>query len=164
MRDITKQQIKKIRTMASIIWGDDDLYHDWLFESFKVASTKDLNFSEASEAIRILSHDNKLFNHNPPFEKKGKKYTWISRAQAERIAILEVILGWNDASTRLTGFIRRQIGDDVAVMDMSSKEARKVIIGMQRIVAPKSEDFKCINNASNDDLYDTYINIKCGKK
>lgn len=155
MRRITKKQIIAIRTMASKKFSDEE-YHDWLWWNFKKESTKDLSYSEAESARKLLY---KPFNHTP-FDRV-RSYTAISKAQAERIAILEVILEWHEDQSRLAGFVKKQTGKDVDVMKLSKKEAQKVITGMQRIVAPESDDYKKLNNTKNSNLYDCYIDIKC---
>jgi len=51
---INPGQIKKIHTIKSALSLDDDTYRELLFNSFRVVSSKQLNFSQAEDLIREM--------------------------------------------------------------------------------------------------------------
>jgi len=82
----------------------------------------------------------------------------ITPGQAERIAILEGLLGWN--SVRTTGFIKRMTRENKAVQMLMNYQASKIIVGMQRIlseliatsIGDKKEAYKMLNEMTNNQL------------
>jgi len=145
MRAITKPQIKKIRTMASHIFGDDEDYHNWLIENFGKKSTKKLNIHEASEAFRLLDGDT-----------SGYDGRLLSKAQGERIALLQDMMDWD--SEHLVGFVDRQVKGGKKISQLYKHEARKVIIGLQRVISKGSKDvYDWINRMNNKQLGDFQI-------
>ena len=137
--------------MASKIW-DDDMYHYWLEEHFSKVSTKDLSFDQANRAKKMLW---KIVNG-----ESTRDFYRISKSQAVRIATLEYILNWQDDKSRLAGFCKKQTGKDMDILKYDKNEANKIIVGLQRIIAPKACDYQKLNKAGNSKLYDCYLDIK----
>ena len=139
MTDITKDQIRAIRTIASRMFPDDDAYHNWLMNNYHVASTKDLSKQMASQIIEMLGDPT---HTKISEESKGRYYgggnpgsnrDHLTQAQADEIARLEDALGWTENPKRLRGFIVRQIGKHCTVEMLMNYEARKVISGMKKM-------------------------------
>lgn len=75
----------------------------------------------------------------------------LTQPQAERIAILGELLGWNSVS--LHKFINRQLKKNAGVEMLMNYEARKIIIGMQRILAGNNKAiYKKLNSMNNEKL------------
>jgi len=151
MKNINKKQVKKIRTVASKVFADDGEYHEWLKSNYGIKSTLDLGFYEAIEAINLLEGDTSFVAR----QRKNDPNKWrISKSQALRISVLEDLLGWANEPARLLKFIDRQVkhpGKNIT--DLSKQEARKVIIGMQRILSRGSQDvYDWINKMNNGEL------------
>jgi len=144
MKKINKNQVKKLRTVASKIFEDDQEYHDWLKTNYKVKSTLGLGFYEAIEAINLLEG-------NTTFVARNYR---ISRKQGLRISILENLLGWDNEPQRLLKFVDRQVKTPGKNIDQIRKdEAGKVIIGLQRILSRGSQDvYDWLNKMTNDEL------------
>lgn len=134
---ITKDQTRKLRTVASKHFGDCDCrrptgsgdgyvcdYHRWLNEEFSVASTLALTFYQAGRAIDLLDGQKTSTPKAPKVapDEADNAPAWRGRydvpgtpgmvtpAQANAIARLEDALGWTGQPDRLQGMIRRQLG------------------------------------------------------
>jgi len=149
-RPIHYKQISALRTAASKAFkGNNDDYYAWLSDTYRVNSTKSLNFVQASEAITLLR---KLCDYKDELRrysgsgKKGRAGSHLTQAQANKIDTLEILLGWHDDRARLLAFIKRQTGQNSAVQMLLNYQASKVIIGMQRILADGNKDvYKFLN-------------------
>ena len=148
-QQVTKDQIRAIRSMASYIYQDDDDYRALLDQFFPTKewsdadrpSTKDLTRHEAHLLISALGTKKE---HQQPWKGRytgdgkrgyGKRCT---QAQADEIARLEYKLGWMSDPRRLVGFIRRQISRRKVVEKLSKREATKVITGLRKLLADES--------------------------
>lgn len=155
---IDSRQIRRLRTAASKRWGactcDAETgevcsYHEWLRDVFGVASTKALTSEQAERAIGALSPrtyvgkdgKRKTAKKRPPqpwkgrYVGKGKKgdHGWLTQGQADEIARLEHVLGW-DEPERVEGFIHKQTRMKKSVSMLSVREATKVITGLRRLL------------------------------
>jgi len=156
---ISKNQIKAVRTLASKAFPDDETFRTAL-SGYGAEHTGELSYFDARDFITKLSA---IVNKNPKeaekFTKKKKYYGTGERGrqrhltplQAERILLLEELLGWNEVRTR--GFIKKQINKDTAVQMLMNYEAVKVIVGMQRIFSGGNKDrYKEINEMTLSQL------------
>jgi hypothetical protein len=143
MSDINKDQLKRLWANGRGVFGDEESFRDWLEESFGKRSTRALTKVQAMEAISMLE------TGAMPDKKYYPKKKEISRAQMERIALLEDLLGWSD--DRLFGFIKKQVKKG-NISDLTIGEGRKVIIGMQKILSGNKTVYKYINSLKNSDL------------
>lgn len=150
MKRINKAQVKKIRTVASRVFADDAEYHDWLKLNYGIKSTLDLGYYEAIEAINLLEGNTSFVARR----RKNRVDFRISRPQAIRISILEKLLGWEADPARLIKFVDRQVKEPGRnIEDLTKSEARKVIIGLQRILSRNSRDvYDWLNGMRNEDL------------
>lgn len=149
----TAGQIKTIQTLRRKQFGNDEQdYRDWLMANFDVHSTKQLNKSNASEAIQILiggDISNKRGKYIGSGEVGSQRH--LTQAQANRIAILENLLGWSESGT--LKFIERQIGRPKAVDWLMNFEAGKVIVGMTRVLSNGDQDkYLQLNQMPNQTL------------
>jgi len=152
-KPITPPQIKALRAAAQKWFPDLDTYRAFLYETYRVNSTKELSSMQASDAIAYLRK--KLFYKEKEVRPNGGRTSgalFISAPQILRIRCLEILLGWNADARRLDGFITRQTKKQTAVHMLQSWEAKKVITGMTRILADGREDiFRMINSAKFGD-------------
>jgi len=75
----------------------------------------------------------------------------ITPAQADRIDILQELLGWSDKG--LLSFIQRQTSKNQAVDWLTGVQAGKVIVGMQRVLSGGDQAlYKAINDMTNSQL------------
>lgn len=149
MSAITKAQVKKLRTVASKVFETDEDYRDAL-RFYGCDSTVLLTKDQASDFISRLEGKQPPKRSYKGTGKRGRQQH-LTPAQAERIEILESLLGWN--RTRTNGFIKRQVRHFKAVEMLMNYEAVKVITGMQRIIANGDKDvYRTINRSSNMDL------------
>jgi len=134
-RKITKSQVRALRTAASKVFPNDELYHDWLMNNFKVESTLELSNTQARRAIDLLAKETGFKSKRNYYGSgiKGQKAGPLTENQAKKIGALERLLGWERKQT--LGFIRRQTGKLCDVQMLRNYEAQKVIVGMQRIAA-----------------------------
>lgn len=138
-----KEQLKRLWANGRVVFGDEGEFRDWLEANFGKRSTRALSKTQAMEAISLLE------TGAMPDKKYYPKKKDISRAQMERIAILEKLLGWND--DRLFGFIKKQVKKG-NISDLTIGEGRKVIIGMQKILAGNKTAYKYINSLKNHEM------------
>jgi hypothetical protein len=171
-RGVTKAQVKTIHTLVSRLRVDDDTYRGML-SGYGVESCKDLMKWQAGELITALSNLGKQQGIKPAPVKKvygtGErgKNKHLTDDQAIRIVILARLLGWmpnQDINTplhpsqegnynRLTGFIRRQVGELKAVQMVTNEQASKVIVGMQRVLASKMAGKFLLNDVRKHEIY-----------
>lgn len=137
---ITKAQIKAIHTAKAQIFQTEEDYRDWLFKNFGVVSSRDLSYSQAREAVGLLMRFT-------GYDKTNKRASYrITKAQLNRIKSLEIIAGWNDNPQRLLGFIEKQTGKQTTPEMLTKAEAKKIIIGLLRILSNGNKDlFKMLN-------------------
>jgi hypothetical protein len=159
--EITKNQIKAVRTLASRIFPSDDDYRSML-ATMNVTSTKDLSFAQAKILIGKLAEIAKKKNCHSRMPLSGiqKKYygtgkcgqqRHLTAAQAERIEILVEALSWNDA--RLRGFLKRQLNKNTAIQMLMNYEAVKVIVGLEKILSDGNREYYLkINKLNNEQL------------
>ncbi len=160
-KKISKGQIKKLRTLASMQM-DDEAYHDWLFDVFHKESTKDLSSWEAHQAIRCLETGTmpkrKSDTPRAPLYRgdnsRGGSYRGesLSKGQLVRIALLQMYLEWDDEA--LFKFIGKQIKrDNGQPTGLKKAEAVKVVVGLQRVLADSNKKlYAWINKMSNKEL------------
>lgn len=75
----------------------------------------------------------------------------LSQAQANRIAALEGLLGWDTNRTR--GMIKRTVGQEKAVEWLMKYEASKLIMALQAIAAEQlNMDVKALNNTTTSGI------------
>lgn len=96
-------------------------FRDWLESRFGERSTRALTIGQADEAIGAMKS----------ILANGKPH--VSYGQKQKMKALAALLGWN--RKRLWGFIRKQTGQSKSEDMLLKKEATKVIIGLQRIIA-----------------------------
>lgn len=152
-KKISKGQIKKLRTLASMQM-DDEAYHDWLFDVFQKESTKDMSSWEAHQAIRCLETGSMPKKSNTP-PAPLYRGDIVSKGQLVRIALLQRYLEWNDET--LFEFVGKQTGKQTGgaacVTDLKKSEAVKVIIGLQQVLADSNDKlYAWINKMSNKEL------------
>jgi len=171
---ISTKQIMAIKTLQSKLQMNDDGYHAALWEFAEAGSCTELSKSQATKFISDLS--NKL-NKTAPYSStpqspaspggapsrytgngKNGRSKHLTPARANRIEILEDLLGWT-GEEKLTKFIKRQVARLrpenilVHVNMLSNKEASKVIIGMQRVFCDDRKlDYEKINMLGNKQL------------
>jgi hypothetical protein len=163
----TLRQIKKIHTLKSKLSLSDEDYRQNL-SVFSAETSKELSTDQASLFISNLE---KTLNKINPLPKttaepglqrpgsankyygKGRRGMQIhlTELQAQRINILQDLLGWNE--TRTTGFIKHQLNLNKAVQMLTNFEASKIIVGMQRILSNGDKNlYKRINCMKNSEL------------
>ena len=142
-RESTKGQRKAIHAAAAITFGSDDDYREWLHNNFGVHSCTNLSFSEAHQAIQILAA---FTGHKSDYKHQPRQGSRVSGAQITKIKALEILLDWKENPARLDGCINRQTGKTAALEMLNKSEAKKIIIGMQRIASGKSKEvYKALN-------------------
>lgn len=152
-RRISKAQIKAVKTLANQVYHTNEDYKEAL-DSYGVDTCVNLSSSQASQFISKMSQS---INQK---EKVKKTYfgagsrglqRHLTPEQAERIGILEELLGWNNIRT--VNFIKRQTGKNKAVNMLANYEAVKVIVGMQRIASGGDKElYAKINKMNNAQL------------
>lgn len=155
----TKKQITVIKALSSKIYDDDKDYR-FALSGYGVDSCKKLSITQASDFISKLSLHNSSKTQQPAvltptagtavYKGTGKRgrQRHLTAAQAERISILEKLLGWD--KNRTIGFIKKQTNKNKSVEMLMNYEAGKVIVGMQMIlVNSDKEKYKTINAVSN---------------
>src|ERR1035437_8076532 len=133
---ISKGQIKAIQTLKHKLGLADDTYKSML-GGYGHESCTEFSNGEAGDLIRKLSSLLPMDN----WRESGKSYgtgerggqRHLTQLQAERIDMLEKLLGWQRSST--VAFVIRQLGAIKGVAMLMNYEAVKVIIGMQRVLA-----------------------------
>ena len=168
--EVTKRQIKALQTASGKIFSSDTERRDWLEENYGVRSFKDLDAVKAGELIKKLdkrkpgTHTNTSKGGGcpssaPSYAGKGKRgqQKHLTEAQAERIRLMEYLLGWD--KNRTCGFIYKQINRNKVVNVFKSVEmlmnyeAVKVIVGMEKIGCGKlGLDYETLNKMTNADL------------
>jgi len=162
---ISSDQVKTIRGMESQVFDDDPQYRDFLRATFPEKdwsdpdrpSTLDLTQKEAHRAIQSLQEAQGNGTPAPPdrptpppqadkpWEGRYKGHPnkhqagQLTQEQADEIARLEYQLGWASTPQRIGRFIKRQIGREMAVTDLSKREATKVITGLRRVKEGQSD-------------------------
>ncbi len=168
--DITKKQIKAIKTISKIVFSNDDEYRAAL-SGYGVKSCTEMTFTQAGVLINDLTNlaDSKTHSGRvrpssagvpSPSVQKQKKYygsgkrgykRHLTKLQAERIKILEGLLKWNKDTT--VKFIGKQTKNLSSVEMLMNWQAVKVIIGMQRILSINSKiEYSVINDTKNYNL------------
>jgi len=159
-------QVRAIRTLASKIFADDNEYHDSLEQNFGVRSCKSLTIAQASSFVKNLSSHlsgtglSSSGSVHPRASGTFNKYTGrgvkgrqkhLTAYQAERIELLEKLLGWKSENT--TVFVSRQVKLLKGVEMLMNWEAVKVIVGMQKILSSNLKtEYAVINAARNSEL------------
>lgn len=159
MADITKAQIKTIRGMESRVFEDDAQYRNFLYATFpekewsdpERPSTLDLTQKEAHRAIQALKEAQGNGTPTPPdrptpppqadkpweghYKGHPNKHQagTLTQEQADEIARLEWDLGWFSDPQRMRAFIKRQLGRQMIVTDLSKREATTVITGLRKV-------------------------------
>ena len=162
---ITKGQVKAIKTAQKHVFKSDEDYRFTLSQNFGVNSCTALTYYQAQDLIKRLA---KLTNYNTNsgsgrptsagvsssnYRGRGKRGTQkhLTQLQADRITLMEKLLGWKPEST--TKFIKRQTGNLTGVQMLMNWQAVKVIVGMQRILSENlGVDYSSINKADNETL------------
>lgn len=150
----TKKQVSAFKTLISKL-GIDEETEDRMIASYGVDSCKKLNVYQISELIKKLSSE---CPNNPPKKKtaatgKGErgKMNHLTQAQADRIMILQKLLGWHPAG--LGSFIHRQTQKLKGVEMLMNFEAKDVIVGMQRVYSDGNKNkYLELNAMSNSQL------------
>lgn len=183
-RKVTAGQIKKIHTVKSIlmkkgIMSEDD--HRSALAGYGVESSKDLSYFQAHnymESLEKLIPETERLTHKngtagtqsrptrrKRYEGKGERgrQRHLTPLQAERIRILEDLLGWNSVSVQR--FIYKQIGKLKGVEMLMNYEAGKVIVGMQRVLAFNTKvEYGKLNNCINGRLKEFVTESKVTNK
>jgi len=148
----TWKQIKKIHAAVRDLGMSREDYENNLRE-YGVGHSNDPNFTNemASDFIKKLNRcaltgsskgADKQQSALPPSKYRGtgkQGYNLhITQPRADRIGILEDLLGWNEKRTQ--GFIFKQTGFNKSVEMLTSHEGSKVIIGMTRFYANGNHD------------------------
>ncbi|PAF47729.1 hypothetical protein BKH46_02515 [Helicobacter sp. 12S02634-8] len=130
-------------------------WEDWLILRYSEKTSANLSLSELQEILLIFNgkkrdRDFAVLDPNRKFFLKDA----ISFAQKQKIQRLQEELGWSDED--LSRFIQKQIKSIKKILDLSSKEASKVITGLDRTLNYKlkqlksselySRAFKAVNN------------------
>lgn len=180
---ISKGQIKAIQTLKHKLGLADDTYKSML-AGFGHESCTEFSNGEAGDLIRKLS----ALLPKDNWRESGKSYgtgarggqRHLTQLQAERIDLLEKLLGWQRSST--VAFVIRQLGAIKGVAMLMNYEAVKVVTGMQRVLAfdmmkveenfsgpdrrllqggagiRQKEFYESINNSTNKQLQELYEN------
>lgn len=122
---ITKQQVVQLRTLASKVLLNTDIYRDWLRSNFEVESCKLLTMSEADTAIQLLQNlDNETRADYmiTPKQIRYIKSLWID------IDISQCEAG----DKHLRGFLRNRFGAD-RLEDLTRKQAHGAIAAVLRM-------------------------------
>lgn len=157
MAQITKDQTRKLRTLAAARFGacscprgqtrraGDCDYHDWLEAQFGVQSTLALTTTQAARAIDALEGR----PVRPPRAQRAAsrgRYPvpgtpgMITQAQADALAALEDKLGWPAPypSAQLRAMIGRQLRRPahvhVPVHGLANRQASSVIVALSRLL------------------------------
>lgn len=138
--NIQKRTIKRLRTVASKVFGDDEQYYQFIGTNYQVDSTLDLTEEQAEEAISILDRELKARKRAEHGRRDPKM---ISQNQKEYIEGLFKELGWAEGP-RWWGFIAKQTGKKSTLNMLTRRDASKVIVGLERMVAwePMDEEAK----------------------
>lgn len=160
MADITKQQTKTIRGMESQVFEDDAQYRNFLYATFpekewsdpERPSTLDLTQTEAHRAIQALKEAQGEGVPTPPdaptpppkadkpWEGRYKGHpnphqaSTLTQEQADEIARLEWELDWFSEPRRMRSFIKRQLGTEMKVTELTKREATTVITGLRNVL------------------------------
>ena len=138
---IRKDQIIRLRTVASKLFQDDHQYHGWLGANYDVESTKDLSERQGNLAYHEIDRQLKLSSETegslPGFVgRKG----FITLKQYKYMKAMFDELGW-DTEKRQMGFIRKQLGlpKNVHKLPESLKkdEARKILFPLEKMTDRK---------------------------
>lgn len=134
-----------IHTIRRAMWGDDRTnYESMLNEFYGAGSCKDLFYGEANDMINRL----KAIQEGKPMPPKSRRGVWASMGQIQKIDALAWMLGWEGDEERLNGFIKKQTGRNKNVWMLTSREATKIIIGLQKWIASgDGETYDWLNNA-----------------
>mgnify|MGYP001155424868 CR=1 FL=1 len=157
MSNITKDQIKAYKTLINKLKIDKETELSML-ERYKVNSCK---FLSRSDAIWLIKELSKRVNEPKKNIGKGQRGSQmhLTDLQAERIILLQQLLGYHDAG--LQSFIHRQVGKLKSVSMLMNYEASKVIVGMEKVFAGKNRElFLRLNKMSNAELKSFIKNIK----
>lgn len=157
MSNITKDQIKAYKTLINKLKIDKETELSML-ERYKVNSCK---FLSRSDAIWLIKELSKRVNEPKKNIGKGQRGSQmhLTDLQAERIILLQKLLGYHDAGFQ--SFIHRQVGKLKSVSMLMNYEASKVIVGMERVFAGKNRQlFLSLNKMSNAELKSFIKNIK----
>jgi hypothetical protein len=165
MPSITKNQTKTIRGMESQVFEDDAQYRNFLYATFPEKdwsdpdrpSTLDLTQKEAHRAIQALKEAQGQGTPEPPesptpppkadkpWEGRYKGHpnkhqaAELTQQQADEIARLEWEIGWFSEPRRVRSFIKRQLGTEMTVTDLTKREATKVITGLRNVLKHQKE-------------------------
>ncbi len=149
---LSKNKIKAIGILRnSVFAGNNENYYAML-SGYNVKSCKDLTERQASSLIAKL-HELEGTSRKTKYSGKGKRgsQTRITKLQAERIELLMSLLGWNDKS--IYKFINKQLKKNSGVEMLRNYEARKVIIGITKVLADKHNySYSFFNDMSNREL------------
>lgn len=150
---ITKDQIKKIKTMVRLLGFDDGLYREILLTHFKVDSCKKLTFADAEYFIRWLenhaestgkwtSYDNKT-----KFDELDNRSNMATPKQLRKIeAMWKDVSYHSDDKSRKAGlrlFLEKKCGvSDLKFLDKS--QVRKIILILEDMQTRKGKTYgKC---------------------
>jgi len=145
----TRKQIGYIKALCKDRFDRDDDYRDFLEKHFGVRSSLKLKTPQISQLIDLL----KGKRQTAKYYGAGSRGSQINLTvfQAERIELLESLLGWDEK--RLLGFIERQLGKKKAVQWLMNYEATKVITGLQKLWSENDDElYKSINDMGAKEL------------
>ncbi|PAF49596.1 hypothetical protein BKH41_02725 [Helicobacter sp. 12S02232-10] len=117
-------------------------WEDWLYLRYNEKSSALLSITELQEVVSILDDigRDRDFALIDPDRKLYVRKTALSYAQKQKIKRLQEELGWSGED--LSGFIQRQIKASRKVPDLTSKEATKVITGLERTLSYNLKQLK----------------------
>lgn len=134
------------------IWGDErQPYEDMLGNFYGAGSSTELSYREKLDFIDRLKAIQEG-KPQPSINRRGG--LWASQEQINKVNALEGAAGW-DNPKRMTGFIKRQTKKNKSRHMLTGKEASKVIIGLQRIIAGGNNDLYTWLNTATADIIDS---------
>lgn len=157
-------KIKAIGILRRKVFRNDDDYYSAL-SSYGVGSCKDLTERDAKRFIAQLHELNGDSKNNVRYSGKGKRGTQkrLTKEQAERIGILQDLLGWSGKA--LFGFIYKQTGKNIGPEMLMNYQAVKVIIGMGKVYCGNCNlNYKKFNAKNNTELIEILNTNNINKK
>ena len=148
MSKIKKTTVRRLRTVASKVFGSNDQnYRDFL-SGYGVESTLDLTEMQAISAISALDD---ILKARKKARQKPSDGTHLSGAQLEFIQSLFDDLEIPEGK-RQWAFIKKQVGEAKNPSWLTPKEATKVINGLKRYKESVKNHENDRINPANDEL------------
>jgi hypothetical protein len=138
-------------------WGENrEPYEQMLAKFYGAGSSSELSYREKLDFIDRLKA---VANGDPQPPMDRKNGPWANKWAIKKIDALTDVLGW-ETDQRLNGFIKRQTNKNKTKWMITKREATKVIIGLQKMVAGGNRTLYNWLNTANAEL----INSSWGRQ